>query len=150
MTNKPVRLFTVGFTEKSAEQFFGLLLANGVRKVVDTRINNTSQLSGFAKGRDLAYFCSTIGGIEYEHRLDMAPTKELLGQYRNGDMPWAAYAERYMDLLHQRKLRSTFNVQSLDGACLLCSEHLPEQCHRSLLAEHLREAFPEIVVTHLT
>jgi uncharacterized protein (DUF488 family) len=144
-----VRLFTIGFTEKSAEQFFGLLLANGVRTLVDTRINNTSQLAGFAKGRDLAYFCRAIGGIGYEHRTDMAPTRELLGRYRKEGRSWDEYADRYLALLHERKLRDRVQPDELDGACLLCSEHLPEHCHRSLLADYLKAAYPQISVTHL-
>lgn len=150
MSTPPARLYTIGFTEKSAEEFFDLLLSHGVRKLVDTRVNNTSQLAGFAKGRDLAYFCRVVGSMEYEHRLDMAPTRDLLGEYRKGEINWAEYTDRYMGLLRKRKLRSTVSLRDLDGACLLCSEHLPEQCHRSLLSEHLREAFPEITVTHLT
>lgn len=150
MPAKPIHLFTIGFTEKSAEQFFSLLLDSGVKKLIDTRVNNTSQLSGFAKGRDLAYFCGAIGGIEYEHRLDMAPTKELLSQYRKGGMGWAEYTERYLELLRRRKLRSKVQIRDLDGACFLCSEHLPGECHRSLLADHLKEENPELEIVHLT
>lgn len=149
MSTAPIRLYTIGFTEKSAERFFELLLSSGVGRLVDTRINNTSQLAGFAKGRDLAYFCQAIGGIGYEHREDMAPTKELLSEYRKGGMSWETYADRYLTLLRQRKLREHVRPADLDGACLLCSEHLPEHCHRSLLAEYLRDANPGIEVTHL-
>ena len=149
MSTGQIRLYTVGFTEKSAEEFCGLLLSHGVRKLVDTRVSNTSQLAGFAKGKDLAYFCKVIGGIAYEHRLDMAPTKELLSEYRKGGMGWDAYADRYVALLRQRRLHASIRTDELDGACLLCSEHLPEHCHRSLLAEYLREQTPGIEVVHL-
>lgn len=149
MSTGPIRLYTIGFTEKSAEEFFGLLLSNGVRKLVDTRVNNTSQLAGFAKGKDLAYFCQAIGDIAYEHRLDMAPTRELLSDYRKGGMDWATYTDRYLSLLRQRRLHDKVRAADLDGACLLCSEHLPEHCHRSLLAEYLRERTPELEVVHL-
>jgi uncharacterized protein (DUF488 family) len=149
MSTGRIRLYTIGFTEKSAERFFELLLSHGVRKLIDTRINNTSQLAGFAKGRDLAYFCKAIGGIGYEHRVDMAPTKELLSEYRKGGMDWDVYTDRYLGLLRQRKLNAKIQHDELDGACLLCSEHLPEQCHRSLLAEYLREAEAGIEIVHL-
>lgn len=150
MVTDSIRLFTIGFTEKSAEQFFDLLLSHGVQKLIDTRVNNTSQLSGFAKGRDLDYFCRKIAGIEYEHRLDMAPSRELLKQYRTGKLEWREYTEQYLDLLQRRKLRSRVDMHELDGACLLCSEHLPGECHRSLLADYLGKDYPNLEVIHLT
>jgi uncharacterized protein (DUF488 family) len=149
MISGTIRLYTIGFTGKSAEGFFGLLLSSGVRKLVDTRVKNSSQLAGFAKGKDLAYFCRVIGGIAYEHRLDMAPTKELLSEYRKGVMSWAAYTDRYLSLLRQRRLQERVQAADLDAACFLCSEHLPEHCHRSLLAEYLRDFIPELEVFHL-
>lgn len=144
-----IRLYTVGFTKKSAEQFFELLLSNQVRRLVDTRVNNASQLAGFAKGKDLRYFCKVIGNIEYQHRLDMAPTQELLREYRMGHMNWSDYTDRYIRILEERELGSTISRQDLHKACLLCSEHLPDQCHRSLLANYLRDGYPEITISHL-
>lgn len=150
MAQGKIRLFTIGFTNKSARQFFGLLESNNVRTLIDTRINNTSQLAGFAKGKDLAYFCEAIAGIRYEHRTDMAPTQDLLATYRKQGMSWQEYTECYLDLLRRRKIENKVDVKELDGACFLCSEHLPDQCHRRLLAEYLSEYYPDITLTHLT
>jgi uncharacterized protein (DUF488 family) len=144
-----IKLFTIGFTEKSAERFFELLQTARVRTLIDTRINNASQLAGFAKGRDLAYFCRAIGGIEYVHRLDMAPTREMLAEYRRGELDWEAYEDRYLALLRERGLRDRVDRQQIDHGCLLCSEHLPDHCHRRLLADYLSEWIPELCVTHL-
>jgi uncharacterized protein (DUF488 family) len=149
MKEEAIHLYTIGFTEKSAEEFFGLLHMSGVSKVIDTRVNNASQLAGFAKGRDLAYFCRVLGGLKYEHRLEMAPTRELLSDYRKGGMIWDEYARRYLALLQARNLRANLRRSELDGACLLCSEHLPEHCHRSLLADYIRQSFPETRIEHL-
>lgn len=144
-----IRLFTIGFTHKSAEQFFNLLRKNAVTTLVDTRINNTSQLSGFAKGSDLRFFAQEIAGIAYTHRVDMAPTKELLTRYRAGQMTWAEYEVEYLNLLDLRRLGDHVRIEDLHGNCLLCSEHKPDQCHRRLLAEYLQARFAGVEVTHL-
>ena len=149
MSSKSVQLYTIGFTGKSAETFFYLLISNRVRKLIDTRVNNASQLSGFAKGKDLAYFSKAIGQIDYEHRLDMAPTRELLNDYRSNRLTWDEYSDTYLALLEERNLNGGLTAARLDRACLLCSEHLPKNCHRSLLAEYIRRAHPEVEVKHL-
>ncbi len=64
-----MKLFTIGFTKTTAESFFSRLSQAGVKKVIDIRLNNASQLAGFAKKTDLIYFLKTICGIDYEHRL---------------------------------------------------------------------------------
>lgn len=148
-SNLQPQLFTIGFTEKSAETFFELLLANQVSKLIDTRLNNVSQLSGFAKGRDLAFFSRVIGNMSYEHRLEMAPTEELLKDYRAKRLTWAEYAEGYVALLEKRDIKSALALPELDRACLLCSEHLPNRCHRGLLADYIRGIYPQLSVTHL-
>lgn len=148
-TNREIRLYTIGFTEKAAEKFFTLLTANRVRTLIDTRISNSSQLSGFAKGRDLAFFCRVLGGMRYEHRPDMAPTKELLRSYRKSSINWEEYAREYIGLLEARRLADKVTLEDLEDACFLCSEHRPEHCHRSLLTEYLRRAHPRLRPTHL-
>ncbi len=142
-------LYTIGFTGKSARRFFGLLEQNGVRKIVDTRINSSSQLAAFAKGADLAFFAERIGGMEYEHRLEFAPTRELLAAYRDKQLNWEAYTAAYLALLEERRIRETVEIATLADACLLCSEHAPDQCHRRLLAEYLRELDPTLNIIHL-
>ena len=147
-----IKLYTIGFTEKTAEEFFTLLQKAGVKKILDVRINNVSQLAGFAKGKDLAYFAQAILGTGYEHKVDYAPTKELLKDFRNKKIDWGQYEKEYLEILDKRNLleKEKFDFNKLDGACLLCSEHDPQMCHRRLLAEYLQKASPGIEITHLT
>ena len=144
-----IKLFTIGFTEKSAEKFFNLLRNNNVKKIVDTRINNVSQLAGFAKGADLKFFAKEIGQMNYEHNIDFAPTKELLSRYRDEEMSWEEYEVEYLNLLDARKIAQKTNVDLLHENCLLCSEHTPEKCHRRLLAEYLKHARNDMEIIHL-
>lgn len=142
-------LYTIGFTGKSARQFFKLLQEADVATLTDTRINNTSQLSGFAKGNDLAFFAKAIGNMRYEHVLEFAPTKELLARYRAQKISWQEYETEYLNLLDLRKTASKVDVESLHRHCLLCSEHGPEQCHRRLLAEYFQQKHRDVEIVHL-
>jgi uncharacterized protein (DUF488 family) len=144
-----IRLYTIGFTGKSAEKFFGLLRDNNVKRIVDTRINNISQLAGFAKGADLNFFAREIGHISYEHNVDFAPTKELLSKYREKKITWEQYEVEYLNLLDIRKIVQKTNIELLHENCLLCSEHTPEKCHRRLLAEYLSQVRNDIKIIHL-
>jgi len=144
-----IKLYTIGFTEKPAEKFFGLLKNAGVKKIVDTRINNVSQLAGFAKGADLEFFAREIGQMDYEHKLDFAPTKELLSRYRDKQITWPEYEIEYLNLLDNRKIAQKVDVENLHENCLLCSEHTPEKCHRRLLAEYLKQVKGNIEIIHL-
>ena len=144
-----IKLYTIGFTGKSAEKFFDLLINNKIEKIVDTRINNVSQLSGFAKGSDLKFFSSKIGNISYEHKIDLAPTKELLSKYREKKLSWQNYEIEYLNLLDIRKIAQKVNIDDLHQNCLLCSEHTPEKCHRRLLAEYLKHVRNDIEIIHL-
>lgn len=145
-----ITLYTIGFTKKSAEQFFELLKARRVRTLVDVRINNRSQLAGFAKGSDLTYFLQQIGGIGYRHITDFAPTKELLSDYRAGKVDWKEYERIFNDLLSKRAINKRYQVADFDNCCFLCSEETPEYCHRRLLAEYLQRQEPENVqIIHL-
>ncbi len=144
-----IKLYTIGFTEKTAETFFNLLTKNNVKKIVDTRINNVSQLAGFAKGIDLKFFAQQIGNIAYEHKIDLAPTKEMLSLYREKKITWLQYEERYLNLLDTRKITQKINMEHLHENCLLCSEHTPNKCHRRLLAEYLAHLNTEIKIIHL-
>ena len=145
-----IQLYTIGFTGKSAEKFFTLLQNNAVERIVDTRINNTSQLSGFAKADDLAFFARSVGRIDYKHQLDFAPTKDLLANYRNGKISWSEYEIEYLNLLDVRKIANKVNIEELHQNCLLCSEHTPEKCHRRLLAEYFQHRYNDILIIHLT
>jgi uncharacterized protein (DUF488 family) len=144
-----IKLYTIGFTGKSAEKFFGLLRSHGVKKIVDTRINNVSQLSGYAKGADLKFFAGEIAQMEYEHQIDFAPTKELLADYRQKKITWSEYETAYLNLLDIRKIGKKVNIDLLHENCLLCSEHTPEKCHRRLLAEYLKAVKTDVEIIHL-
>jgi len=144
-----IKLYTIGFTGKPAEKFFNLLSNSNVKKVVDTRINNVSQLAGFAKGSDLKFFVKKIGGMDYEHNIDFAPTKELLSRYREKKMNWQEYEVEYLNLLDMRRVAQKTDIEKLHENCLLCSEHTPEKCHRRLLAEYLKHVRTDIEIIHL-
>lgn len=145
-----ITLYTIGFTRKSAEQFFELLKNNQVTRLVDVRISNTSQLAGFAKGKDLAYFTHQICGINYDHIVDFAPTKDLLDQWHNKAVTWQEYETIYRTLLNKRCIANHYSLDEFDGACFLCSEETPEQCHRRLLVEYISEHCPgEVIIKHL-
>ncbi len=141
-------LFTIGFTRKSAEDFFTRLQRAGVKRLLDTRRNPDSQLAGFAKRRDLPYFLEALAGIDYAYLADLAPTREMLTAYRD-DGDWAAYERRYLDLLRRRAVETRIDPAQLDHACLLCSEATPERCHRRLAAEYLARHHAGLRVIHL-
>ena len=145
------RLYTIGFTKKTAEQFFELLIQNNVKKIVDVRINNSSQLAGFAKGTDLKYFAKAVGNIDYVHIDDFTPTKELLNDYQNKKIDWERYLKIYSNLLKEREILKKYNFADFDGACFLCSEDKPEYCHRRLLVEFFKTENNDVNVeiTHL-
>lgn len=144
-----ITLYTIGFTGKTAKVFFELLEKNKVRKIIDTRISNNSQLSGFAKGQDLEFFAKRLSNIDYEHELKFAPTKELLDKYRQKKFSWDQYTKEYTQLLTDRNIKEKVNLESLHECCLLCSEHSPDKCHRRLLAEYLQKIEPKIHIIHL-
>ena len=147
--NTPIQLFTIGFTGKSAEQFFERLQNAGVRLLIDTRLNNVSQLSGFAKRRDLEYFLKVIGGIAYVHDTELAPTDDILDGYKKKRMEWDEYARRFNELLEGRGLKDHRKPADFDHACLLCSEPTAEHCHRRLVGEYFQRAWPHLEVQHL-
>ena len=145
-----ITLYTIVFTKKSAEQFFELLKKNNVKKIVDVRINNASQLAGFAKGKDLQYFVKQICNAEYQHITDFAPTKDLLSKWRKEEVNWKQYTTIYINLLKERSIIKKYDVKQFDGACFLCSEETPELCHRRLLVEYIKEHLNEDVkIVHL-
>ncbi|MGH8161999.1 MAG: DUF488 family protein [Gammaproteobacteria bacterium] len=143
-----MKIFTIGFTKTTAEHFFTRLEQSGARKLIDVRLNNVSQLSGFAKRDDLRYFSETICAIGYEHLRAFAPTQELLDRYKKRDHDWAAYERDFLGLMQQRRIES-MSPEALDGGCLLCSEDTPHHCHRRLVAEYLKRCWPDVQIVHL-
>lgn len=148
-TQNVITVFTIGFAKKSAREFFEVLRRAGVRKVVDIRLNNVSQLAGFTKKDDLAYFLEAVGGIGYEHRPQLAPTKEILDGYKKKALTWAQYEERFRALMAERQAETLVAPGDLDRACLLCSEPKADKCHRRLVAEYLRSKWGNVEIRHL-
>lgn len=144
-----LRLLTIGFTRKNAERFFTLLREAGVRRVVDVRLNNSSQLAGFAKRDDLRFLLEEVAGIEYVHLPELAPDLPMLDAYKKQKGSWGDYERRFLALMAERQIERTVAPQLRDGDCLLCSEHEPDRCHRRLVLEHLQRADVAIDVTHL-
>ncbi|HHR6051381.1 TPA: DUF488 family protein [Providencia alcalifaciens] len=133
-----IKIHTIGFTKKTAEYFFKKLKDNNVHTVIDTRLNNHSQLSGFAKAKDLEFFLKKICDIEYIYRPELAPTKKILDDYKNKKITWDNYAHEYINLMEKRNIASNLSRNDVDNGCLLCSEDTPHQCHRRILAEYLK------------
>ena len=143
-------IYTIGFTKKTAADFFYALRTARVSKVLDTRLNNQSQLAGFTKKSDLPFFLKEIAGIEYFHLPELAPTKEMLKAYRaTGD--WEQYEKAFLDLLGHRRIEKTLDPELFSNACLLCSEDKPHHCHRRLVAEYLKDHWKQldIQIIHL-
>jgi uncharacterized protein (DUF488 family) len=132
-----MRIYTIGFTQHSAEDFFEKLKDNGVKRVIDIRINKTSQLAGFAKGNDLPYLLKVAGGIDYVAHSELAPTKELLKSYRSKEISWDVFEHEYIRQIVESKAIEGLDPAEFDDACLLCSEHTADKCHRRLLSQLL-------------
>jgi len=145
-----IQLFTIGFTKKNAEEFFTKLKEAEVKRIVDVRLNNSSQLSGFAKQKDLVFFLRKINDMDYVHLPELAPTKDILDAYKKHKGDWGVYEEQFFDLMRKREIESKVSPEILDRSCLLCSEHEPHHCHRRLVVEYLNEQWDDkIVVQHL-
>ena len=134
-----IELFTIGFTGKPAKKFFELLKKSGAKRILDVRLSNVSQLSGFAKRDDLKFFANEICNMDYVHILDLAPTKEMLDNYKKHKSDWKKYEQLFLSLMEKRHIESTISKETINGSCLLCSEDKPEFCHRRLVAEYLKK-----------
>ena len=149
-----MKLYTIGFTKKSAQTFFDELLGSiEARRVVDVRLRPSSQLAGFAKvsksGGDLEFLLERLCGMDYVHVPALAPSPDLFKAVRAGDIGWEEYAERYVELLAERRVESTLDPAVIADSVLLCSEASPERCHRRLAAEYLQRRWGDIEVVHL-
>lgn len=142
---------TIGFTQKTAEDFFELIKKADVQLLIDIRLNNKSQLAGFSKGSDLVYFLKTICNCEYKHCDEFAPTKEILDDYKKKKITWDGYVEQFLLLMEKRGVIKRFmdRFGKYERVCLLCSEPTPEKCHRRLVAEMIAKDFPEVKIQHL-
>lgn len=144
-----MELFTIGFTQKSAEEFFGLLKRAGIRHLLDIRLHNSSQLAGFTKQTDLTYFLREICGASYEHQPLLAPTKEILKAYRQ-DKDWEAYEHSFHVLLSERRAETLYSPESfVTRTVLLCSEPKADHCHRRLVVEYWKSYWDGLQIIHL-
>ena len=143
-----VRIFTIGFTKKNAREFFSLLEKAGVKRVVDVRLNNVSQLAGFAKKDDLQFFLERFG-MGYVHLPILAPTQEMLDAYKKEKGPWGEYEKKFLALMAERHIETVVPRETLHEGCMLCSEETPEQCHRRLVAEFLKGQWGHVDIKHL-
>jgi uncharacterized protein (DUF488 family) len=145
-----MEIYSIGFTQKSAREFFGTLKAHGIERLLDVRLNNTSQLAGFAKQVDLAYFLHEICGAAYEHEPLLAPTQDILNAFKKRKGDWDVYNDAYLSLIRSRKVESVLSKESfLKKTVLLCSEATPEHCHRRLALEYLQQHWEGVELHHL-
>jgi uncharacterized protein (DUF488 family) len=144
-----MKVFTIGFTKKSAETFFTRLQRAQVKRLVDVRLNNVSQLAGFTKRDDLRYFTKAICNIDYLHVPELAPTQDMLNTYKKEKGDWAIYERRFLELMRERQIERTIDRGLIDGGCLLCSEEKPHHCHRRLVAEYLKQHWGNLEIEHI-
>lgn len=144
-----MKIFTIGFTRKSAREFFGKLRRPGLSRLIDVRLNNVSQLAGFSKRDDLSFFCESILSIQYLHLPELAPTQEMLDGFKKNHCDWGQYEAKFLALMAERKVEENLDRAMIDRGCLLCSEPTPEHCHRRLVAEYLNEKWGDVEVEHI-
>jgi uncharacterized protein (DUF488 family) len=145
-----VEIYTIGFTRTTAERFFERLAGAGVERLLDVRLNNTSQLAGFAKAPDLPYFARKLVGAAYEHQPLLAPTQDILDAYKKRKGDWAAYETELLALMERRRIHNALSRASFQRrTALLCSESGPEHCHRRLVVEFLAQQWPDVKIVHL-
>lgn len=145
-----MEIYTIGFTKKTAAEFFGSLRRAGIKRLIDVRLNNTSQLAGFAKRDDLEYFLDEICQAEYRHEPMLSPDKELLDGYKKKTVAWDEYESRFLALLAEREAETLLDRRLFDvPTVLLCSEPTADHCHRRLVAEYLAQKWGEVNIVHL-
>lgn len=146
-----MRIYTIGFTKKSAEDFFNLIQNNNIECLIDVRLNNVSQLAGFSKAKDLQYFLKKITNTEYIHNIEYAPTEDILNDYKKNRISWDDYKIKYDKLITLREVEKIFinDSKPFKNICLLCSEPAPQNCHRRLLAEYLKNKINNVNIIHL-
>lgn len=145
-----MEIYTIGFAKKSAEVFFGALRKANIKRLIDIRLNNTSQLSGFTKREDLKFFLKELCDAEYIHEPLLAPTQEILDSFKKKKISWQEYEQFFLQLMTERKIEEKID-QNLFNAptVLLCSESKAEHCHRRLVLEYLQNKWGLFRIVHL-
>jgi uncharacterized protein (DUF488 family) len=149
MPTETIPVFTVGFTKKTAAEFFEKLRAAGIKRVVDVRLNKVSQLAGFSKRGDLQYFLKELLHVEYVEAPLLAPTQDLLDAYKKNQGRWEDYERDFLRLMEERRIEEKIAPSLLAGGCLLCSEDKPDQCHRRLIVEYLQRRWGNLAIKHI-
>jgi len=144
-----VKLFTIGFTKKTAEAFFTKLKRSGAKRVVDVRLNNVSQLAGFAKRNDLQFFLREICHMDYVHVPELAPTQDILDEYKKNKGDWDVFEQKFLELMRKREIERKIDPAVIADGCLLCSEDKPHHCHRRIVAEYLKSHWGDVEVSHI-
>lgn len=145
-----MEIYTIGFAGKSAETFFGLLRQAHIQRLIDIRLNNTSQLAGFTKAENLPFFLREILKADYVHDLSLAPTPEILKDYKKDKSVWQKFERDFLALLKKRSVAKNLDRHLFDvPAVLLCSEPKPDHCHRRILSEYLRDHWRNVKIIHL-
>jgi uncharacterized protein (DUF488 family) len=145
-----VEIYTIGFTQTTAERFFGRLTHAGVERLLDVRLNNTSQLAGFAKAADLPYFLRELAGASYQHLPLLAPTRDILDAFKKRKGDWATYETAFNALMEHRRIHEVLKPSDFQRrTALLCSEATSEHCHRRLVAEFLAQRWSKVSIIHL-
>ena len=145
-----MEVYSIGFTQKRAADFFGLLREAGIRRLLDVRLNNSSQLAGFTKKEDLPYFLRELCRAEYVHEPLLAPTQELLDAYKKSKGSWQDYETAFLALMAERRIEERLPRDLFaKPTALLCSEPTAAQCHRRLVLEYLQAQWGDLRITHL-
>jgi uncharacterized protein (DUF488 family) len=145
-----LEIYTIGFTQTTAERFFGRLKAAAIGRLLDVRLNNSSQLAGFAKAQDLPFFLHELVGASYRHDPRLAPTQQLLDTYKKQKGDWSTYENGFLELMSRRRIEQVLAPADFEiPTALLCSEATADNCHRRLVCEYLAEHWPEVVAVHL-
>lgn len=145
-----MEIYSIGFTQKNASQFFGALKTHAVQRLLDVRLNNTSQLAGFAKASDLPYFLREICAADYEYEPLLAPTQNILDAYKKTRGDWDVYADAYLTLIRSRNVEARLSKECFaKRTVLLCSEPTADRCHRRLALEYLQSQWTDIEICHL-
>ena len=144
-----MKVFTIGFTKITAERFFELLRESGAERVIDIRLNNVNQLTGFTKKSDLPFFLREICGMDYVHLPTLAPSKEVFDGLKKHHKDWDRYEREFLALMQERRIEDMDIEATLSNACLLCTEDSPDHCHRRLVLEYLQRHWGDFEVVHL-
>lgn len=145
-----MEVYTIGFTKKTAEEFFETLKRTGIKLLVDVRLNNSSQLAGFTKRNDLAYFLMELCGAKYLHEPLLAPAKDIIDAYKKDGGSWEEYERKFLGLMEERKVEDKIGQDQFAApSVLLCSEPVAQKCHRRLVAEYLRDKWGNLTIVHL-